>query len=178
VRVRTLGKGSSGTVELCADRNSGQLRALKLISRKRQRRLALIRARSLAATAPPGVAPGAAVDELTDIAREVDVLGRLSALRGVINIFEVIGGCRSCICNILHGIGWLPTCGYRSSQLSCSAVPSTEDSMRRSTHGKHLAGAWQTTVSIRWSFSYWSTWRAPGSSVWRQTARAIDFLIQ
>ena len=104
VRVRTLGRGSSGAVELCADRRSGQLRALKLISRKRQRRLALIRARSLAAMAPPGVAPSAAVDDLTDVAQEVDALGRLSALQGVINVFEVIGGCRRCLwSSIRHG---------------------------------------------------------------------------
>ena len=91
VRVRTLGRGSSGAVELCADRRSGQLWALKLISRRRQRRLALIRARSLAATAPRGVAPGAEVDELTDVAREVAVLGRLRSMSGMIDIHEVIG---------------------------------------------------------------------------------------
>ena len=91
VRVRTLGRGSSGVVELCGDRRSGQLRALKLISRKRQRRLSLVRARLAAATASPAVALGQEVDELTDVAREVDVLGRLLALRGVIDIYEVIG---------------------------------------------------------------------------------------
>ena len=121
VRVRTLGRGSSGAVELCADRRTGQLRALKLISRKRQRRLALIRARSWAATAPPGVTLGAGVDELTDVAREVDALGRLSALQGVIDIYEVIGGCRRCSYSQKMrqpslGFCIVPCC----SQLSCS----------------------------------------------------------
>ena len=80
-------------MELCADRREGQLRALKLISRERQLRLGLMRSRSLAAAQPPGVAPGAAeVDELTEVAREVSALGRLRALRGVIDIAEVVGG--------------------------------------------------------------------------------------
>jgi serine/threonine protein kinase len=93
VRIRTLGKGSSGVVELCADRRSGQLHALKFISRKRQRRLALIRARSSAAL---GAGPGASavaddIDELTDVAREVSVLGYLRSSPGVVNLQEVIG---------------------------------------------------------------------------------------
>ena len=93
VRVRTLGKGSSGAVELCADRVTGQLRALKFISRKRQRRLALTRARSSAAARVASGVEAAAhdIDELTDVAREVSVLGRLKCLPGVVYLHEVIG---------------------------------------------------------------------------------------
>ena len=93
VRVRTLGKGSSGAVELCADRWSGKLHALKFISRKRQRRLALVRARSSSAAGARsgGSAVADDIDELADVAREVSMLGCLRSLPGVVDLQEVIG---------------------------------------------------------------------------------------